>query len=177
MSLGVVSAVGRTLEGGGQYRIPDIIQVDAAINRGSSGGVLIDSSGAVLGITTAIQSASGNFEGIGYAIPAHQLKRIVPVLIAQGYYQHAWLGIRMQDNNPQDPNGVYVSDVVSDGPAGRGGIEPGDVIIGMNTNDIRDISDLERTLAAVPVGTLLELTIQRQGTQRMIRVEVGVRPD
>jgi S1-C subfamily serine protease len=72
---------------------------------------------------------------------------------------------------------VYVSDVVSDGPAGRGGIEPGDVIIGMNTNDIRDISDLERTLAAVPVGTLLELTIQRQGTQRMIRVEVGVRPD
>jgi len=177
MSLGVVSAVGRTLEGGGQYRIPDIIQVDAAINRGSSGGVLIDSSGAVLGITTAIQSASGNFEGIGYAIPAHQLKRIVPVLIAQGYYQHAWLGIRMQDNNPQDPNGVYVSDVVSDGPAGRGGVEPGDVIIGIATNDIRDISDLERTLAAIPVGTLLELTIQRQGTQRMIRVEVGVRPD
>lgn len=177
MSLGVVSAVGRTLEGSGQYRIPDIIQVDAAINRGSSGGVLIDSSGAVLGITTAIQSASGNFEGIGYAIPAHQLKRIVPVLIAQGYYQHAWLGVRMQDNNPQDPDGVYVSAVVADGPAGRGGIEAGDVIIGINTNDIRDISDLERTLAGVTVGTLLEITVQRQGTQRMIRVEAGVRPD
>lgn len=66
---------------------------------------------------------------------------------------------------------------MADGPAGRGGIEAGDVIIGINTNDIRDISDLERTLAGVTVGTLLEITVQRQGTQRMIRVEAGVRPD
>jgi S1-C subfamily serine protease len=78
MTLGTISAVGRTLDGN-----PDtnILQIDAAVNPGSSGGVLIDVNGAVLGITTAIQSSSGSFEGIGYAIPADAIRQIIPILI------------------------------------------------------------------------------------------------
>lgn len=176
MSIGVVSAVGRTLDSDGQYRIPDIIQVDAAINPGSSGGVLIDSMGAVLGITTAIQSTSGTFEGIGYAIPAHQLQRIVPALIAQGYYQHAWLGIRMQDNDPLQNNGVYVSDVAPDGPAARAGISAGDVIVSIDLHDIHTVNDIEVFLAGIDVGRALDVEVVRGETRQTYRVTTAARP-
>lgn len=78
MTLGTISAVGRTLDGNPN---PNILQIDAAVNPGSSGGVLVDVNGAVLGITTAIQSSSGNFEGIGYAIPADTIRQLIPILI------------------------------------------------------------------------------------------------
>lgn len=177
MSIGVVSAVGRTLDGDRQYRIPDIIQVDAAINPGSSGGVLIDSTGAVLGITTAIQSTSGNFEGIGYAIPAHQLARIVPALITHGFYQHAWLGIGMQDNDPRVNNGVLVSAIDPLGPAAQSGLQVGDVIVAINTQPIQRVADLELVMAGIAVGERLDVTVQRDATQHLYRLEAGIRPD
>lgn len=177
MSIGVVSAVGRTLDNDGVYRIPDIIQVDAAINPGSSGGVLIDSSGAVIGITTAIQSTSGNFEGIGYAIPAHRLQRIVPVLIAQGYYQHPWIGIQMQDNDPRANDGVYVSAVLDGGPAANAGIRGADVIVAIDDTPINAVTDLERVLAGVTVGGRIDVTVRRQGQERIITLEVAARPN
>lgn len=177
MSIGVVSAVGRTLDNDGVYRIPDIIQVDAAINPGSSGGVLIDSSGAVIGITTAIQSTSGNFEGIGYAIPAHRLQQIVPVLIAQGFYQHPWIGIQMQDNDPRANDGVYVSAVLDGGPAASAGIRGADVIVAIDDTPITAVTDLERVLAGVTVGSRIDVTVLRQEKERVITIEVAARPN
>ena len=98
LTTGVISALGRTLQGPDGRTITDVIQTDAAINKGNSGGPLLDSSGRVIGINSAIFSPTGTNAGVGFAVPVDTLKRMLPDLLASGRYRHPWLGVRYAYN-------------------------------------------------------------------------------
>ncbi len=168
MTLGTISGVGRSLMGErsdtGFFRIPNIIQVDAAINPGSSGGVLLDRTGAVIGMTTAIQSESGSFEGVGYAIPVQSIQRIVPDLIAVGTFAHPWLGIGMRNVPESDGGGVRVVNVAPTSPAADVALQPDvDIIVAIDAIPIRTSGDLDIVLSTTQVGQTITLTLQRYG--------------
>ena len=131
MSSGIVSQVGRVLPSQDRgFQIPDIIQTDAAINPGNSGGPLLNMKGEVIGINTAIQSDSGSFAGVGFAIPANTLKKIIPVLIENQTYHHPWVGISGRDVDPdladvlhlKDARGFLIINVLDDSPAEKAGL-------------------------------------------------------
>lgn len=149
MTAGIVSAIGRSLpsnpDSAQSYNIPQVIQTDAAINPGNSGGPLLNDRGEVIGVNFQIRSDAGTNSGVGFAIPINIVQRVVPALIADGKYQHAYLGIRGQTYSPAwaevlgfspDVRGAYVMDVVSDGPASRAGLRgattPSDVVLGLS---------------------------------------------
>lgn len=155
MTTGIVSALGRSLaadpDSASSFTIPQVIQTDAAINPGNSGGPLLNELGEVIGVNFQIRSSgstAGN-TGIGFAIPINIVQRVVPALIEDGGYQHAYLGIRGQTYSPawadaldlpQDVRGAYVMDVVQGGPAGRGGLrgatQDTDVILGIDATGV-----------------------------------------
>ena len=168
MTLGTISGVGRSLMGErtetGFFRIPNIIQVDAAINPGSSGGVLLDRTGAVIGMTTAIQSESGSFEGVGYAIPVQSIERVVPDLIAVGSFAHPWLGIGMRNVPERDGGGVRVVNVAPASPAAQADLQADiDIIVAIDATPIRTSGDLDIVLSTKRVGETIMLTLQRDG--------------
>jgi S1-C subfamily serine protease len=202
LSTGIVSGVGRqipTQEEEG-FTIPDIIQTDAPINPGNSGGPLLNMRGEVIGINSAIYSTTGQFAGVGFAIPSNTIAQIVPSLITTGSYQHPWLGVAGRDMTPgiadrlglDEPRGFLVMDVVAGSPAEKAGILKGnqdtvidgipirlggDVIIAVDNNTVRKIDDL---LAYVEmeksVGDDLELTILRQGQTMEVIATLAARP-
>ncbi len=149
MTTGIVSAIGRSLpsnpDSAQSYNIPQVIQTDAAINPGNSGGPLLNDRGEVIGVNFQIRSDAGTNSGVGFAIPVNIVQRVVPALIAEGKYQHAYLGIRGQTYSPAwaealgfstEVRGAYVMEVVNGGPAGRAGLRgattPTDVILGLS---------------------------------------------
>jgi len=145
MTTGIVSAIGRSVESMTGYSIPLAIQTDAAINPGNSGGPLLNERGEVIGVNFQIRSAVRSNSGVGFAIPINIVQRVVPALIRDGVYKHAWLGIRGQTYSPawsealgfpRDVRGAYVMAVVSNGPAARAGVRGGnqntDVILGLD---------------------------------------------
>ncbi len=148
MTQGIVSAVGRTIPSLTRFNIPEAIQTDAAINPGNSGGPLLDSEGRVIGVNAQIETGSPIVRanaGIGFAIPVSIVKRVVPALIAEGHYDHAWLGISGQTYSPswasalgfpEEARGAYVMQVEPGGPAGQAGLQAGteqtDVLLGLN---------------------------------------------
>lgn len=163
MTTGIVSQVGRLLPNRDSgFSIPNVIQTDAAINPGNSGGPMLNLQGYVIGINTAIQSTTGEFSGIGFAVPSNTIKRIVPSLIDKGSYEHPWLGvsganltpdITKQLGLPKNYKGVFVTTIVEGGPAhkaglqeatfnAKGGLKGGDVIIALDGHQIRDMDDL-----------------------------------
>lgn len=197
MTTGIVSQVGRLLpntELG--YSIPSVIQTDAAINPGNSGGPLLDLQGHVIGINTAIQSATGDFAGIGFAVPSNTVKRIVPALIAEGKYSHPWLGvagtsltpdIAKQLDLPKNYKGVFITMVVEGGPAKKAGLqEPsvvdreirgGDVIIALDGQEVRDIDDLIIYLAEnKSVGDSVVLQVNRDSNIVELTAILAERP-
>ena len=199
MTQGIVSALSRSLSAdstadpasSSSYTIPDIIQTDTAINPGNSGGVLVDVNGAVIGVTAAIRSSSGSNSGIGFAIPAHIVNRVVPVLIKDGKYQHPRLGISGTALTPDiakqvgldsDQKGILVVDVVSGGPAEKAGLKgadqqvnrstgettytAGDVITALNGKPITNYESLVSTIFnETTVGQTISLTILRGGKE------------
>ncbi|MCX7706631.1 MAG: trypsin-like peptidase domain-containing protein [Anaerolineae bacterium] len=131
MTTGIVSAIGRSVESMTGYSIPLAIQTDAAINPGNSGGPLLNDRGEVIGVNFQIRSAVRSNSGVGFAIPINIVQRVVPALIRDGVYKHAWLGIRGQTYTPawaealgfpRDARGAYVISVISDGPAAKAGV-------------------------------------------------------
>ena len=137
MTSGIVSQLGRLLPSGAGYSIPDVIQTDAAINPGNSGGPLLNMRGEIVGINTAIQSATGEFTGVGFAVPSQTVAKIVPVLIQDGEYRHPWIGISGRDIDPDlaqvlklnDAVGFLVIMVVPDSPAEKAGLIGSEVIV------------------------------------------------
>jgi len=200
ITAGIVSQKGRLLETVRGYSIPGIIQIDAAINPGNSGGPLLNMKGEVVGVTTAIESSTGNFAGIGYAIPSSIVSKIVPELIKNGAYRHSWLGISGKNMNPaiakamntDVTSGYLVEFVVKDGPADKAGIRGGsrsvtiegvnvmiggDIIIGIDGQPVRIIDDLLSYLIEnTRPGDTVKLTIIRQGSVINIDVVLGARP-
>ena len=202
LSTGIVSGVGRqipTQEEEG-FTIPDIIQTDAPINPGNSGGPLLNMRSEVIGINSAIYSTTGQFAGVGFAIPSNTIAQVVPSLITTGSYQHPWLGVAGRDMTPgiadrlglDEPRGFLVMDVVAGSPAEKAGILKGnqdtvidgipirlggDVIIAVDNNTVRKIDDL---LAYVEVeksvGDDLKLTILRQGQTMEVIATLAARP-
>lgn len=202
---GVVSGLGRMLPtgvvtGGGRYSIPNIIQTDAAINPGNSGGPLLNLRGEVIGINTAITSATGISAGVGYAVPASIVARVAPELIRAGRVQHPWLGISGGNltadlaeamNLDRQQRGVLINTVVPGGPAQAAGLQPstrpvtidglqaevgGDVIVAINDQPVRVFDDLLGYIFAANVGDTVILTILRDGQQQTVEATLEARP-
>ncbi|NMC01377.1 MAG: PDZ domain-containing protein, partial [Chloroflexi bacterium] len=205
MTVGFVSAIGRSLAVGetlgSQYSIPDIIQTDAPINPGNSGGVLVNEQGEVIGVTTAIVSPVQASVGIGFAIPATIVQRVVPVLIEKGTYAHPWIGISGTSltseiatamDLPAEQRGALVMEVIAGGPADKAGLQGstrqvtiggrqvavgGDVIIAFDGVPIRSFDELVSVLGAQSrPGQTVTLTVLRDGAERDIRLTLQERP-
>lgn len=207
MTTGIVSGLGRMLptgvsfSGGVGFNIPAIIQTDAAINPGNSGGPLLNLNGEVVGVNTAIESTSRAFAGIGYAVPAKMVSRVVPDLIANGRYQHPWLGIRGGTLSsalaeamelPAGQRGVLISEVIDGGPAAKAGLRGGneviqidgldaniggDVIIAIDGRTVREFDDvLTYIVQETSTGQTITLTILREGQEQEVAVTLEARP-
>ena len=202
MTSGIVSQIGRLLptQDSG-FSIPDVIQTDAAINPGNSGGPLLNMKGEVIGINTAIQSISGEFSGIGFAVPSNTALKIVPGLIEDGEYKHPWIGISGRDIDPElarvldlkDAKGFLVITVVDGSPADKAGLKGmtetqmidgkeypanGDIILSVDDKEVRKISDiLVHLQREKSVGDTMSLGILRDGEFMHISLELVERPD
>lgn len=182
VTVGIISATGRSHLGLNAYE--DFIQTDAAINPGNSGGALVNPDGALVGINTAIFSRSGGSQGIGFAIPANLAHSILNELVTQGRVIRGWLGIEAQALSRElaasfglrTPQGVIVAGVVSEGPAAKAGLQPGDVLLSIDGQAILDARATMSDIASIPPGTSLPLTIVRSGERIEMTLEVGERP-
>ena len=156
------------------------VQTDAAINPGNSGGPLLNLRGEVVGVNAAIASASGGFEGIGFAIPSNMAIHISRELIARGKVERGWLGVSVQDLTHdlsrtmglEATRGALVSEVHKASPAEKAGLRQGDVVIAYNGREIRDASQLRNEAASSPIGGEVRLTILREGQKREVPVRI-----
>lgn len=179
---GIVSALGRSSLGLNTYE--NFIQTDAAINPGNSGGALIDQRGNVVGINTAIYSQSGGSLGIGFAVPIDTARSVMEEIIRTGYVRRGWLGVEPQDLTPDlarafklgSQRGVIIAGVMRDGPAGRGGVRVGDIVLSIDGNDVRNTSSMLAMIALLPPGQEVTLSVLRGGRPLDIKVKIGVRP-
>jgi serine protease Do len=169
VTAGIVSAEGRDL-GSGPF--DNFLQLDAPINPGNSGGPIFNMAGEVVGVSTAIVSPSGGSVGIGFAIPSEIVSHIVAQLLERGRIDRGWLGVSVQDGDP----GVLIAGVERGSPAARAGIRAGDAVLAVNGEHIDTSRGLIRTVAAVPPGNDVRLSIRRQGRDMDIPVTVGKRP-
>ncbi|MGQ9555333.1 MAG: S1C family serine protease [Anaerolineae bacterium] len=201
MTSGIISAIGRVSRQASGFSLPNLIQTDAAINPGNSGGPLLDIYGRVIGVTTSIFSTTGEFAGIGFAVPVNMVKRVVPALIQSGHYAHPYLGITGLDLSPTlaqalgltVERGVLVQAVTADGPAEQAGIRAGtrsvrpqgfprslmadgDIIVAIDGQKISGMDDLVSRLEAFNVGDQVTLTVLRDGQQVDVTVTLGARP-
>jgi len=170
VTMGIISAKGRA--GLGIERFEDFIQTDAAINRGNSGGALIDTRGDLVGINTAILSGeTGGNQGIGFAIPANFAKNIMDQILTKGKVTRGFLGITPQELTPEmakafgvpNTHGVAVATVVSDSPASKAGLKVGDVITAVNGTPAEDVNSFRLQVAGFAPGTTVHLKIDRSG--------------
>jgi S1-C subfamily serine protease len=185
LTAGVVSALGRTIEALSGRTIYDVIQTDAAVNPGNSGGPLLDSSGRLIGVNTAIRSPSGASAGISFAVPADTVRRIVPSLIDTGRVTTPTIGIRFlphaQSRQLGIARGVLVLELIEGGPAARAGLRPttrssdgsitlGDVIISIDGKPVVVPADLLNILADYEVGDTVLVEVARPGGVVKLRV-------
>jgi serine protease Do len=181
VSSGIISARGRDIHSG---PYDDFLQIDAAINRGDSGGPTFDLDGRVIGINTAIYSPNGGSVGIGFAIPANLARPVVEQLAAHGKVVRGWLGVRVQRVSPEiarsfrlaGPAGALVAAVSAGGPAARAGFAPGDVILNVNGRDIGRMRDLPLAVAAMPVGRPAAVWVWRQGRKLLLNPVIEAMP-
>ena len=170
---GIISALGR--KGLDINPIENFIQTDAAINPGNSGGALVDTSGRLIGINSAILSRGGGSEGIGFAIPVDLMQKVVASLKKNGRVARGYLGVStMEPPNGQD--GALVAALEPQGPAGRAGVKPGDVIVGFNGAKIDNPEDVAAATLELEPGTQVTLDVLRGGSRRNIEVALGTRP-
>jgi serine protease Do len=180
VTTGIVSALGRDIQHG---PFDDFLQIDAPINRGSSGGPTFDTSGRVVGINTAIYSPSGGSVGIGFAIPSSIGRLVVKHLQEEGHANHGYLGVSVQVVGPEiagalhmdpvNPQGLIIVDVANDSPAAEAGLQAGDVIKSANGKPALATHDVSRLVGAARVGDKLALAIERDGTPMKIDVTIA----
>ncbi len=181
VTAGIVSAKGRHISRPDKSPYDDFIQTDAAINPGNSGGPLINLSGQVVGINSAIYSRSGGNIGIGFAIPINMAREIVPQLRETGHVTRGWLGVVIQPVSDDiarsldlpEPRGALVASVSTDSPADKGGIKIGDVIVEFDDQEVPKSEDLPAIVAATPVGKDVEVVVIRDGERKTIDITVG----
>jgi S1-C subfamily serine protease len=200
LSIGVISALDRSIRSLTEFEIGDAIQTDAAINPGNSGGPLLDAEGRVLGINAQIKSQSGGGEGVGFAIPVDAVRRSLDELRERGRVDYGYLGVETLTIWPQlaerldldVDTGALVQQVVEDSPADEAGLEAGDdeitfqgqteiaaggdLIVGVNGKDLTREHDLADEISAHSTGDRVRLELVRDGERRTIDVELGRRP-
>ena len=181
---GIVSALARTQVGSSDYQF--FIQTDAPINPGNSGGALVDMTGHLIGINSAIASSSGGSEGIGFAIPAN-LVRVVVASAESGStaVKRPWLGAKLQEVTPdigdslglKAPSGALVASVVAGSPAARAGIKTGDVLVSVDSVAIEDPNGFDYRFATKPLGGTAQVGLIRQGRQMTVQVALQPLPE
>jgi S1-C subfamily serine protease len=200
LSVGVISALDRDIQSLTDFGIGDAIQTDAAINRGNSGGPLLDAHGRVIGINAQIRTESGEGAGVGFAIPIDAIKRSLDSLRKDGEAEYGYLGVSTQELYPQLADrlgldvdtGALVSEVVDDSPADDAGLTAGDrriefqgqndiavdgdVIVAVNGEELTHTADLADLISLLEPGTEVELGILRDGDRETVEVELGDRP-
>ena len=179
---GIVSALGRDHLGINTFE--NFIQTDAAINPGNSGGALVDANGNLLGINTAIYSRSGGNMGIGFAIPADIARQVMEGLIQDGQVTRGWIGVEPRDLTPEIAEtlnlnvkqGVLITGVLQNGPAGEGGMLPGDVVVKVGENRVANTAQLLNTVAALKPQAAVSIKVQRGDKSLDLAVTVAQRP-
>ena len=179
---GIVSALARTQVGVADYQ--SFVQTDAAINPGNSGGALVDTSGNLLGINTAIYSRSGGNMGIGFAIPVSTAKQVLESIVKDGHVTRGCIGVEPSELSAElaetfgikASRGVIITGVLQNGPAAQAGIRPGDVITSVAGKPVQDVSGLLAQVAALKPGVAARFGLLRQNNQTEIDVVPGVRP-
>jgi serine protease Do len=182
VTAGIVSARGRDI-GSGPY--DDYLQIDAAVNRGNSGGPTFDTDGNVVGVNSAIVSPSGGSVGIGFAVPADVVKSVVAQLRDKGKVTRGWIGVQIQDMTPgiaedlgvASARGALVAEPQAGGPAAKAGIEGGDVITVIDGKEVGDSRDVARTISAMPPGATATVTVVRMGEEKTFRIVLGSLPE
>ena len=198
---GIVSAVGRNINGGGRFTVPEVIQTDSAINPGNSGGPLLDRLGQVIGINTQIISSTGNYSGVGMAVPINIARRVVPSLIADGEFNYPWIGISIRTVDPayaeelelpEGSRGALIGTLVYGSPADKAGLlasestvaingvdypAGGDIIIAIGPHEVAGSSELIALLTYQnSPGDTVTFTVLRNGERKEIEVTLGERP-
>jgi serine protease Do len=180
VTAGIVSAQGRDI-GSGPY---DYMQIDAAVNKGNSGGPTFNLDGDVVGVNTAIYSPSGGNVGIAFAIPAKTAVEVIEQLKSSGSVKRGWLGVRIQSIDEDlaaglgltEAKGALVNDVNNPGPAAEAGIKNGDAILAVNGNKVVDSRDLARQIANFAPGTKVDVRILRAQREQTVQVKLGTLP-
>jgi S1-C subfamily serine protease len=194
---GIVSALKRIITAPNGFEIQNVIQTDAAINTGNSGGPLLDRDGRVLGINSQIATESGGSNGIGFAVPIDTIRPVADSIIADGRAQHAWLGVTGRSVTPAiadalgigEVRGVVVIEVDERGPAREAGLKAattprdadvprgGDLIVAVDGRAVEDMADVSRAVSSRAVGGTLPLTVLRDGRRVDLRIALEDRPD
>jgi S1-C subfamily serine protease len=181
VTIGVVSAIGRT--GGPDDNISDFIQTDAAINKGNSGGALVNIKGEVVGMNTWIASPTGGSIGLGFAIPINRAKKAIDDLIGKGKVEYGWLGIQMLELDKASlaelgldgRKGAFIAQVYTGSPAQKGGLLPGDFIVKANGVEVKGSDEVVRIVSDIPAGQSANFTVYREGKPMDIKVVIASR--
>ena len=179
---GIVSALGRNQLGINTFE--NFIQTDAAINPGNSGGALVDADGRLVGINTAIFSRSGGSLGIGFAIPVDVARQVATSILKDGVVSRGWIGVQTRELTPElaealklgEARGVLIGGVVTDAPAAKAGIKPGDVLTRIGEHTVATPAELLASVAALKPQSHVEVAVQRAGKAMNFSLAVGQRP-
>ena len=171
---GIVSALGRDISAQNNFTIPGVIQTDAAINHGNSGGPLLNMAGEVVGVNTQIESDSGGNEGVGFAVPSNTISQVVSKLVKGDKVAHPFLGVSIA--TPANQSGAQVASVRNGSPADKAGLKAGDVIKSFGGETITSPDDLTAAVAAKQPGDKVSITFVRNGTTKTTEVTIGTRP-
>lgn len=198
---GVISAKGRTIRVEKGFSIPNVLQTDAAINPGNSGGPLLNRQGEVVGVNTAIDTQTGTFSGVGFAVPSNTVERVIPELISEGEYEHPYLGVRgltvnsdiAEEMELENNTGFLITEIPNETAAAKAGLRGGqyqgsirgqnvmlggDVIVGINGTKVRGLQDVLTYLAReANVGDKVEVEVIRDGERRTFTLELESRPE
>ena len=182
VTMGIISALGRTHLSINTFE--NFIQTDAAINPGNSGGALVDTSGNLIGINTAIVSRTSGSLGIGFAITTAVAKQIMEQIIQTGGVTRGWIGVEVQDLTPElaesfkrpNTSGALIAGVLKGGPADRAGVKPGDILIAVDSKPVVDSSTMLNLIAALSPGQTATILVMRNQAEKTVKINVGKRP-
>jgi serine protease DegQ len=182
VTMGIVSALGRS--GLGINVFENFIQTDAAINPGNSGGALIDAGGDLVGINTAIFSRSGGSMGIGFATPVSTAKMVLEQIIKSGAVTRGWIGVELAPVTPAlaesfklgTLDGAIIRGVLTDGPADKAGVKPGDVLVSIDGKPIADPQGVLNAVTMIAPGSAAKVKLKRKGQDLELPVTIGRRP-
>jgi len=183
VTMGIISALKRNHLGLNTFE--NFIQTDAPINPGNSGGALVDTRGDLLGINSAIYSPNGGSLGIGFAIPANIAKQTMEQIIQHGAVTRGWIGTGVQELTPEladsfgledTQQGVLITEVIRNSPAEKAGVRPGDILVSIDETAIHNWNEMLQTVADLPPGKTVKLSLVREGKSVSLPVKIGKRP-